>query len=72
MQHQQYVQGCAATARQAQGVTAQQANAYCDCMTSKVERKYTFEEASRLTATDFQTEEWQNAANDCRTHARDQ
>jgi hypothetical protein len=71
-QHQQFVQGCSITAQQQQGMTAQQANAYCDCMTTKVEQKYTFEEASHLTPQDFQTTEWQNAAADCKAKVADQ
>jgi len=65
-QRQQYIQGCATTAQQAQGISAQQANQYCDCMTRKVEEQYTFQQAAQLTAQDFQTQEWQNAAADCR------
>ena len=71
-QFQQYVQGCAGTAQQAQGMTPQQANAYCECMTKKVAAKYSFEVAARMTAADFQTEEWVNAANDCRAQVMGQ
>lgn len=67
LQRKQFIQGCATTARQAQGLTAQQANDYCDCMTRKVERKHSFNEAAKMTATDFQTQYWQNAAMDCRS-----
>jgi hypothetical protein len=65
LQRQQFIQGCSATAQKAQGFTVRQADAYCDCMTIKVEKKYTFQQAARLTATDFQTREWQEAAADC-------
>jgi hypothetical protein len=71
-QFQQYVQGCSGTAQQAQGMTPQQANAYCECMTKKVAAKYSFEVAARMTAADFQTEEWQNAANECRAQVMGQ
>lgn len=64
-QHQQFVQGCSTSAQQQQGMTAQQANAYCDCMTTKIEQKYTFEEANHLTPQDLQTPEWQQAMIDC-------
>jgi hypothetical protein len=63
-QRQQYIQGCATTAQQS-GLTVPQANSYCDCMTRKVEMKFTFEQAARLTAADFQTQEWQQAGYDC-------
>lgn len=66
LQRKQFIQGCATVARKAQGFTSEQANSYCDCMTRKVERKHTFQEAGRMTSEDFQTEEWQNAAMDCR------
>ena len=71
-QHDQYVQGCAATAQQSQGMTSQQAISYCDCMTRKVEQKYSFDEAARLTSADLQTEEWMRAADECRSQVRDQ
>lgn len=64
-QRQQFIQGCATNAQQAQGFTAQQANSYCDCMTRKVEAKFSFKEAGRLTTRDLQTPEWQQAALDC-------
>ncbi|MBK5272796.1 MAG: hypothetical protein JJE22_17490 [Bacteroidia bacterium] len=65
-QRQQYIQGCSTAAQQNQGLSAQQANQYCDCMTRKVEERYSFQQAGRLTAQDFQTEEWQNIASQCR------
>jgi hypothetical protein len=71
-QHQQYVQACVNTAMRNQGVTTQRANAYCECMTRKIEKKYGFAEASQLTTADFQTEEMQNAITDCRTSTQDQ
>lgn len=67
LQRKQFVRGCATTAKQAQGFTTEQANSYCDCMTRKLERKHTFQEAGRMKPEDFQTEEWQNAADDCRS-----
>jgi hypothetical protein len=65
LQRKKFIEGCATTARQQQGFTAAQANAYCDCMTRKVEKKYTFQQAARMTAEDFNTREWTNAAKDC-------
>lgn len=65
MQHQQFVQSCAGSAQQQQGMTLQEANAYCECMTNKLEQKFTFDQASHLTAADFQTPEWQQAKMDC-------
>ena len=41
-------------------------------MTKKVAAKYSFEVAARMTAADFQTEEWQNAANECRAQVMGQ
>ena len=67
LQRQTFVQGCATTAQQQQGFTAQQANSYCDCMTRKVEKKYSFDQAARLKAADLQTQEWIDAATDCRS-----
>jgi hypothetical protein len=66
LQRQTFIQGCAGTAQQLQGFTAQQANSYCDCMTRKVEKRYSFEQAARLRAEDLQTQEWIDAAADCR------
>ena len=66
LQRQTFIQGCATTAQQQQGFTAQQANSYCDCMTRKVEKKYSFEQAARLRTEDLQTQEWIDAAADCR------
>ncbi len=63
-QRQQFIQGCAGSAQQ-NGLTAPQANSYCDCMTRKIEAKFTFEQAGRMTAADFQTPEWQQAGYDC-------
>lgn len=65
-QRQSYIQGCSTAAQQQQGYSAQEANDYCDCMTRKIEQKYSFREANQLTATDLQTEEWQNAIANCR------
>lgn len=65
-QRQQYIQQCAGAATQQQGVTQEQANSYCECMTGKVEQKYSFRQANQLTAAEFQSEEWQNAAANCR------
>jgi hypothetical protein len=67
LQREQFIQGCATTAKQVQGFTSQQANSYCECMTRKVERKYSFQEAARLTAEDFQTQEWIDAVAECRS-----
>lgn len=63
-QRQQYIQGCSQSAQQS-GLSAQQASTYCDCMTRKVEQKYTFDQAGRMSAADFQTPEWQQAIYDC-------
>ncbi len=60
-----FIQGCATARRQAAGVSAKEANDYCDCMTGKIERKYSFRDANRMTAQDFQTREWQSAITDC-------
>ncbi|MBL7740355.1 MAG: hypothetical protein JNK14_14155 [Chitinophagaceae bacterium] len=68
LQRKQFIQGCATTARQVQGFTAQQANDYCDCMTRKVERKHSFNEAAKMTSEDFNTSYWQNAAMNCRSN----
>ena len=64
-QRKQFIYGCATTAKQNQGFTAEEADSYCSCMTRKVEQKHSFKEAARMTATDFQTPEWQEAAADC-------
>jgi hypothetical protein len=66
LQRKQFTQGCAMAARQKQGFTAEQANTYCDCMVRKLEKKYTFQKAASMTAADFQTQEWVDAADDCR------
>jgi hypothetical protein len=65
LQREQYIKGCETTARKNPGYTEQQIHSYCDCMTTKVERKYTFLDAAKMTAQDFQTQEWQKAAADC-------
>lgn len=71
-QFQQFVQGCASTAQKMQGMTAEQASAYCECMTRKVAQKYSFEVAARMTAADFQSQEWINAADECRARVMGQ
>ena len=68
-QRQQWMMGCTTTAQQTMGATQQQAAAYCDCMTRKVEAKYTFEQAVKLTVQDFSTPEWQNARMECQMNA---
>ncbi len=60
-----YIQGCAQARRQAAGVSAREANSYCECMTEKIERRYSFRDANRITAQDLQTREWQNAIAEC-------
>ena len=64
-QRNQFIQGCAIGAQQTFGYTKQQANTYCDCLTRKVEQQYTFQQAARMTAQDFATEEWDRARQDC-------
>ncbi len=64
LQRQTFIKGCASTAKQS-GLTTQQANSYCECMTKKVERKYSFDKANKLSAADFQTAEWQQAIRNC-------
>lgn len=64
-QRKQWIMGCTTTAQQQQGMTQQQAAAYCECMTKKVEAKYSFTDATRLTAADFSTQEWVMARNEC-------
>jgi hypothetical protein len=66
LQRQTFIHGCAVTAQQKQGFAAEQANTYCDCMTRKVERKFSFDQAAKLKASDLQTQEWIDAAEDCR------
>ncbi|MCR6720683.1 MAG: hypothetical protein NVV59_10395 [Chitinophagaceae bacterium] len=64
-QRQQWMMGCTTTAQQQMGLTQQQANSYCDCMTRKVEAKYNFTDATKLTVQDFSTPEWVNARMEC-------
>ena len=64
-QRQQWMMGCTTTAQQQSGLSQQQANAYCDCMTRKVEAQYSFTEATRMTVQDFSTPEWVNARTEC-------
>jgi hypothetical protein len=64
-QRQSYIQGCAGSAVQA-GLTRTQANSYCACMVGKLEKKVNFQVASRMTEADFQSQEWQEAAMECR------
>jgi len=64
-QRKQYIKECSGAAVQ-QGTSQEQADSYCECMTSKVEKQYSFREANQLTAADFQTPKWQNAAANCR------
>jgi hypothetical protein len=67
LQRQQSIQSCEVAARNNNqaGYSAQQINSYCDCMTRKLEKKHSFQQASKMTAADFQTQEWQSAAADC-------
>lgn len=64
-QRQQWIMGCAGNARQTFGLNQQQATEYCDCITRKVEQKYTFAEAVRLTVQDFSTPEWEAVRMNC-------
>jgi len=64
-QRQQWIMGCAGNAQQTFGLNQQQATEYCDCITRKVEQKYTFAEAVRLTVQDFSTPEWESVRMNC-------
>ncbi|MBP7557586.1 MAG: hypothetical protein KA821_15020 [Chitinophagaceae bacterium] len=64
-QRQQWIMGCAGNAQQTFGLNQQQATEYCDCITRKVEQKYTFAEAVRLTVQDFSTPEWEAVRMNC-------
>lgn len=64
-QRQQWMMGCTTSAQQQLGLSQQQANTYCDCLTRKVEAKYNFTDATKLTAQDFSTPEWVNARMEC-------
>lgn len=64
-QRQQWMMGCTTTAQQSMGISQQQAAAYCDCMTRKVEARYTFEQAVKMTTQDFSKPEWVNARMEC-------
>ena len=66
-QRNQYIQECSTAAQQLQGFTAREADSYCECMTRKIEKKYSFKEASSLTTADLQTQEWVQAAADCKS-----
>lgn len=66
-QRREFVHGCTTAAQHTQGFTWQQASQYCDCMTKRVEKSYSFQEASKLTAADFQTKEWSDESMDCRS-----
>ncbi len=68
-QKQTFMNQCVPSAQQAQGLTLQQATSYCECMTNKVAAKFTYPEANRLTAAEFQKQEWQQAMMDCRPNA---
>jgi hypothetical protein len=64
-QRQLFIQQCSGEAMKAQGFDMQQANNYCDCMTRKIEQKYTFQQANALTTADLSTPEWRTAMIDC-------
>jgi hypothetical protein len=64
-QFQQFSQGCATAAQRNFNYSPQQARSYCDCLTKKVEQQYNFQQAAKLTAQDFQTDEWNKAKVDC-------
>jgi hypothetical protein len=63
---QVFISGCSATYQQS-GATAEAGNAYCECMARKLEKKYTFNQANRLTVAELQTPEWQQEARDCQS-----
>ncbi len=64
-QRQQWMMGCTSSAQQSMGVSKQEATAYCECMTRKIEAKHSFAEAARMTVEDFSTPEWVNARTEC-------
>lgn len=64
-ERQQWMMGCTTSAQQSLGISQQQANAYCDCLTRKVEAKHSFAEAVKMTVQDFSTPEWNNARMEC-------
>ncbi|HMR92050.1 MAG TPA: hypothetical protein PKC69_07040 [Chitinophagaceae bacterium] len=63
-QRKQFIEGCSVDAKR-NGLSSQQANAYCGCMTDKIARQFTFAQAAKLTANDLQTPQWQQAAAAC-------
>jgi hypothetical protein len=67
LQRQTAVQNCVTEAQKVAGFTAQQVRTYCECMAGKLEQKYSFKEALKLTAADYSTTEWQNAVTDCKS-----
>lgn len=69
-QYQQYLHSCSIAARPMQNMTLEEANDYCDCITKKIQQKYSYEDAVRLTFADFQTEEWKNAYMECLAKSR--
>lgn len=67
LQRQTYVKGCVGTAKQQPGMTLQKATSYCECMTSKIEQVYSFDQAARLTAADLGSTKWKQAIQNCLT-----
>ena len=64
-QREQYIDDCASAAQQ--NLSRSQANSYCDCMQSKIEKKYrmSFAEASKITAEDLSTDETKADIREC-------
>jgi hypothetical protein len=69
-QRQKFVQDCSPSAQSPEGMDAEQANNYCDCMQRKLEEKHSWEEANKMTDADFQTEEWKKIIDSCVSQAR--
>ncbi len=65
MQRQTFLQGCTGSYQQSHNSTQDQANSYCSCMITKLEQKFSYDEANRLTTQDFQSPDWQKAIMEC-------
>jgi len=69
-ERQKFVQDCSPSAQSPEGMNADQANNYCDCMQRKIEEKHSWEEANKMTDADFQTDEWKKIIDSCVSQAR--
>ena len=63
-QTKEFVKSCVGDAKR-NGLGAQQASSYCECMAGKIAQQYSYAQANKMTAADLQTPQWQQVIQAC-------